>query len=80
MVKLDISLPDALKEFVDERVGAGPYKTSSDYIGELIRRDQIAEGERQLKAALEDGLRSGASVPVDATYWQELKDAARGRK
>ena len=80
MVKLDITLPEALKEFVDERVGTGTYKTSSDYISDLIRRDQMAEGERQLKAALEEGLRSGPSVPIDAAYWEELRAAARGRK
>ena len=80
MVKLDVSLPEALKAFIDERVGSGPYRTSSEYIGELIRRDQIAEGERQLRAALEEGLQSGPGIPVDAAYWEELKAAARGRK
>ena len=80
MVKLDISLPEALKEFVDQRVETGSYKTSSEYIGELIRRDQIEQAERQLRAALEEGLQSGPSAPVDAAYWEELRAAARGRK
>ena len=37
---MNISLPSALKSFVDERVSQGAYGTSSEYVRELIRRDR----------------------------------------
>ena len=40
MSTMNISLPDALKSFVDEQVTKRGYATSSEYVRELIRADQ----------------------------------------
>ena len=40
MSTMNISLPDTLKSFVDEQVHQGSYGTSSEYVRELIRKDQ----------------------------------------
>jgi putative addiction module CopG family antidote len=40
MGTMNISLPDALKTFVDEQVAARGYGTSSEYVRELIRADR----------------------------------------
>jgi antitoxin ParD1/3/4 len=40
MSTMNISLPDALKTFVDEQVSQRGYGTSSEYVRELIRKDQ----------------------------------------
>ena len=40
MSTMNISLPDTLKSFVDEQVKQGCYGTSSEYVRELIRKDQ----------------------------------------
>ena len=40
MSTMNISLPDALKSFVDHQVEEGGYATSSEYVRELIRKDQ----------------------------------------
>lgn len=40
MRTMNISLPEPLKDFVDERVASAGYGTSSEYVRELIRRDQ----------------------------------------
>lgn len=39
MSTMNISLPSALRVFVDEQVARGGYSTSSEYVRELIRRD-----------------------------------------
>jgi antitoxin ParD1/3/4 len=52
MGTMNISLPDPLREFVDGQVARGGYGTSSEYVRELIRRDQ----ERlKLRALMLDG-------------------------
>ena len=45
---MNISLPDTLKSFVDEQVGARGFGTSSEYVRELIRKDQERQHLRNL--------------------------------
>ena len=40
MITMNISLPGALKSFVDEQSASRGYDTSSEYVWELIRKDQ----------------------------------------
>lgn len=60
MATMNISLPDALKEWAELHVAEGRYSSVSDYIRDLIRREQdrvAAIAEIQL--ALEEGESSG---------------------
>jgi antitoxin ParD1/3/4 len=75
MSTMNISLPDALKSFVDEQVSQRGYGTSSEYVRELIRRDQ---DRSQLRSMLMAGGASAPSVPADASYFEGLR--ARVRK
>ena len=40
MATMNISLPEPLKEYVDRKVSEAHYGTASEYVRELIRRDQ----------------------------------------
>lgn len=70
MTTMNISLPDALKEFVDRQVAGAGYGTASEYVRELIRRDQD-------RARLRDLLLQGAQAPVagaaDEEYFEKLR-------
>lgn len=80
MSTMNISLPEALKAFVDERVDKDGYSTSSEYVRELIRADQVRRAERELALLLREGLESGEGVPVNRAYWAgKRRRAARGR-
>jgi len=76
MSTMNISLPDHLKSFVDDQVTGRGYGTSSEYIRELIRRDQ---DRLMLRALLVDGASSGQSEPADGRYFAQLRDRVRGR-
>jgi antitoxin ParD1/3/4 len=60
MVTLTISIPDQLKDWVDERVKSGRFSTADDYLRELIRQDQ--EQREALVNALIEGEQSGIST------------------
>ena len=77
MSTMNISLPDTLKAFVDEQVSARGYGTSSEYVRELIRKDQDIQRLREL---LLEGARSAATAPVDSGYFRGLRDRARQSK
>jgi antitoxin ParD1/3/4 len=59
MATMNVSLPDPLKEWVDDRVKTGRYANASDYVRDLIRRDQ--EKRDALVRALIEGEESGTS-------------------
>jgi antitoxin ParD1/3/4 len=54
MTSLNISLPKALKEYVEGQVGSGNWGTPSEYVRELIRQDKerrLGNLEQELIAA-----------------------------
>ena len=74
MSTMNISLPDTLKSFVDEQVSQGCYGTSSEYVRELIRKDQ---DRLQLRSLLLAGAASAPAAPADATYFDGLRGRVR---
>lgn len=75
MGTMNISLPDALKAFVDKQVSHGGYGTSSEYVRELIRKDQ---GRVHLRSLLLAGAASEKGKgSFDASYFESLRGRAR---
>ena len=76
MGTMNISLPDALKDFVDAQVTRRGYSTSSEYVRELIRMDQERLHLRELLLA---GAASAPGARADAKYFDGLRAKARKR-
>ena len=70
MSTMNISLPDTLKSFVDQQVSTRGYGTSSEYVRELIRKDQDIQ---KLRGLLLDGAASAPTAPADETYFAGLR-------
>ena len=59
MPQMNISVPDGLKQWAESRVAEGRYSSASDYVRDLMRRDQeAAEAHLRLQAAIDVGLQS----------------------
>ena len=76
MTTLSISRPDALKSFVDDQVASRGYGTSSEYVRELIRKDQ---DRQRLRSLLLEGAVSAPQTPVDRAYFDHLRERVRRR-
>jgi antitoxin ParD1/3/4 len=74
MTTMNVSLPEALKSFVDEQVAKRGYGTSSEYVRELIRTDR---DRQQLRNLLLDGATSEAGAAADDAYFTNLRDRVR---
>ncbi len=70
MSTMNISLPDSLKSFVDAQVESRGYGTSSEYVRELIRKDQ---DRQQLPALLLGGSTSAPTTPASSAYFDNLR-------
>lgn len=74
MTTMNISLPDTLKSFVDEQVSQRGYGTSSEYVRELIRKDQ---DRQHLRGLLLAGASSTPAAPADTDYFESLRARVR---
>ena len=75
MTSMNVSLPEDLKHYVESQTKSG-YSTPSEYIRELIRADQKRRAKEKLDTLLLEGLNSGDPIPVDAEFWNDLKQEA----
>ena len=69
MATMNVSLPDAMKAWVERQTGSGRYSNASDYVRDLIRRDQerkekIAQMQRLVDEALDSGINDASMAEV----------------
>jgi antitoxin ParD1/3/4 len=79
MTSFNISMPKALKQYIEEQVAGGTYSTPSEYVRELIREDQKRRVKERLESALLEGLNSGPAMEINADYWAGRRKALRER-
>ena len=68
---MNVSLPAALTSFVDQQVSDRGYSSSSEYVRELIRKDQ---DRQRLRGLLLEGAVSSPAVTADARYFGRVRD------
>jgi len=71
MGTMNISLPDDMKEFIDRQVAERGFGTSSEFLRDLIRREQERQ---QLRNLILDGMASPIAGEADAAYFQHYRD------
>ncbi len=76
MQTMNISLPDQLKDFVDEQVGSGRFSSVSEYVRDLIRDDERRKAEEKLEALLMEGVQSGTPSDMTRQDWKNLRREA----
>lgn len=77
MATMNVSLPDPMKDWVEAQTETGRYANASDYVRDLIRRDQ----ERNDKIAamqrfVDDGLKSGVGNRSRDALFMEAAERA----
>ena len=71
-------LHESMRAYIDHRVAAGNYGNTSEYIRDLVRRDQEEQAKKRLRDLIEEGLASGPSRPRTEADEKELMVIARG--
>jgi len=82
MPQLNVTLPPQLKQWVDARVAEGRFSSASDYVRDLLRRDQdaaLSETE-WLRGLIQEGLASGVSDQDPFEFLDELRAGKHDRK
>jgi len=73
MAQLNVSIPPALRSWIDHRVAEGRYSSPSDFVRDLLRRDQEAAANETewLRGLIAEGLASGV---IDKDANEVLRD------
>ncbi len=76
MATMNVSLPDPMKDWVEQQAKGGRYSNASDYVRDLIRRDQ-ERGEKidRMQQFVTEGLESGSG---DRSM-SEIRESARAQ-
>ena len=75
---MSFALPETLRAFIDQRVRSGQYGNTSEYLRELVRRDQEEQAKTQLRRLIAEGLQSGAGRTLTPKVAAELRTHALG--
>lgn len=81
MATMNVSLPDAMKEWVESRTRDGQFSNSSDYVRHLIRRDrERAAAIAEIQQAVDEGIASGEPEPFDfSAFKARMREQHGGR-
>lgn len=79
MATMNISLPDPLKQFVDEEVREGGFASTSDYMRDLVRQRQRTKAAEFLRQLIAEGLASGSAGEVTAETFEQMRKELRKR-
>ena len=75
---MSFALPESMRAYIDRRVAAGHYGNTSEYIRDLVRRDQEEQTRERLRTLLEEGLASGPGRVRTGADAEALLAIARG--
>jgi antitoxin ParD1/3/4 len=73
MQTMNISLPDAMKHFIDAQVATGGYSSASEYVRALVRDAQQRQAKTRLEALLLEALDSGDSTAMTKEDWDAIR-------
>lgn len=76
MATMNVSLPDPMKDWVEAQARTGRYSNASDYVRDLIRRDQeraakIAHMQRRVTEGLESGISEQSMTDIEQAARRE---------
>ena len=72
MTSMNVSLPESLRRFAEERAAKG-YSSVSEYFRVLLRDDQKRAAQERLEGLLLEGLDSGEPLDVTPEFWRDLR-------
>lgn len=76
MTTMNISLPEELKAFVEDRTAEEGYASASEYLEALIRDAQRRRAKQALEAKFREALESGPATPMAREDWVALRSEA----
>ena len=75
---MSVALPETMRAYIAARVNGGDYGNTSEYIRDLVRKDQTEQAKVRLRTFIEEGLASGPALAHTDVDEEELLAIAHG--
>jgi antitoxin ParD1/3/4 len=79
METVSVTLPESIKQYVEDQVAKGGYGSVSDYMRHLVETDQREQARAALEAEVLKGLDSGESTPMTSEDWRAIREETERR-
>ncbi|MCC7090791.1 MAG: type II toxin-antitoxin system ParD family antitoxin [Nitrosomonas sp.] len=80
-IRKTITLTDQQDQWIKTRIAAGGFTNDSEYIRDLLRRDQEQNSHfLALKQAFQEGLESGVSNKTVGDIWEEAEQRSKNKR
>ncbi|MBE7525765.1 type II toxin-antitoxin system ParD family antitoxin [candidate division WWE3 bacterium] len=80
-IRKTITLTDQQDQWIKTRIAAGGFTNDSEYIRDLVRRDQEQNAQfLALKQAIQEGLESGVSNKTVGEIWEEAEQRSKNKR
>lgn len=76
---MNVSLPESLREWVDEQVEKGGFGSASEYVRHVLREERKRLAQELLEEMLMEGINSGPATEMTDADWDDLKREIRER-
>lgn len=76
---VNISLPEEMRQWVEEQVRSRGYGTVSEFFRELLREAQKQQAREEIDRKLLAALESGKPVPMTSDNWKQLRKETKKR-
>ena len=73
MATLNLSLPQSLQDYIDERIMERGSGAAQDYVVDLIREDQVRHAQQHLETLIDEAIDSGEPFEVTEEYWENKR-------
>ena len=70
---LTLSLPTAIKQYLEEQVHTGVYASVGEYVRQLVRADQKRQAKEELEQSLLDAIQSGDELAITEESIEQLR-------
>jgi antitoxin ParD1/3/4 len=70
---MNISLPATLKSWIDQQVEARGYSTASEFVRDVLRREQEQAARAAIDERIVQAIDSGESTPMTAKDWKRIR-------
>lgn len=74
-IRKSITFTEQQDQWIKEQIERGDYTNDSEYLRDLVRRDQANQQKlEELRAAIQEGLDSGISDKTVEQIWKEAEE------
>jgi antitoxin ParD1/3/4 len=77
LTSMNISIPAALREKLEQKLARHAYGSASEYVRQLIRQDLERDAREKVEALLLAGVRSKKRIKVTPEWWREKEAMIR---